>query len=84
MYIKIVIRDVNGCEKETSWTVTAPDPISVIFGKRIFAGGFNVSCNGYNDGAIWVQTITGGNGGEDIYTGGSGDPLHIPVDYCRW
>ena len=68
------VRDVNGCYKESSWTVSKPDPIIVTIGSGSFAGGFNVSCSGYNDGSVWVQTVTGGNGGPDIYTGGSGEP----------
>ena len=28
-----------------------------------YAGGFNVSCLGYNDGSVRIDTINGGSGG---------------------
>ena len=68
------IRDFNGCINEKSVDVLPPESVAVTFGKKFYAGGFNVSCNGYDDGSVWVQTITGGNGGPDIYQGGSTEP----------
>ena len=68
------VRDKNGCITTKSIDVLPPDPVIVTFGKRTFAGNFNVSCNGYNDGAVWVQTINGGNGGPDDYPGGTTEP----------
>jgi gliding motility-associated-like protein len=60
----LLIRDAIGCYN-TDWPATdiiEPDTISVKFGKRTYApGGYNVSCNGYNDGSVWVDEISGGN-----------------------
>jgi gliding motility-associated-like protein len=59
----LFIRDANGCFN-TDWpatTITEPDTISVKFGKREYAGGYNISCKGYNDGSVWVDEISGGN-----------------------
>jgi gliding motility-associated-like protein len=61
------IKDFNGCENASSFEINAPEETSVTFGTSIFEGGFNVSCNGYNDGSVWVQTISGSNGGPYTY-----------------
>ena len=58
------IKDANGCfDNNSTQTITEPDIITVIFGKKQYTGGFNVSCKTYSDGKAWIKTITGGNGG---------------------
>ena len=62
---KLYLKDANGCTdyyiREVN--IVDPPPITVEFEKQEFAGGYNVSCKGYNDGSVWVKTIAGGNGG---------------------
>ena len=58
------IKDANGCfDNSSNQTINEPDTITVKFGKKQYAGGFNVSCKTYSDGKVWIKTITGGNGG---------------------
>ena len=52
----ITITDSNGCEKIQSFTIEAPDPISII------STIFDISCFGEGDGMIETEVI-GGNGG---------------------
>ncbi len=63
---KLFVRDANGCENDHNnppeAVITEPDPIQVLFDASGYPGGYNVSCKGYNDGSVWIQTITGGNG----------------------
>jgi gliding motility-associated-like protein len=59
----LFIKDVNKCENLNRIVFRVPPPVVVNFGKSPFAGGYNVSCKGYNDGSAWVQTISGGRGG---------------------
>ncbi|HOK27166.1 MAG TPA: gliding motility-associated C-terminal domain-containing protein [Bacteroidales bacterium] len=61
----LYIRDKNGCFDENPKTVTLrpPPPVVVQFGTSNYAGGYNISCKGYNDGAAWVSSISGGRGG---------------------
>jgi gliding motility-associated-like protein len=59
----LVIRDINGCENSSKIAFRVPPPIVVGFKKSIYPGGFNISCLGYNDGSVQVETIAGGRGG---------------------
>ena len=61
---RLIMRDMNNCYNEPNpITVTEPENISVTFGKKVFEGGYNVSCKGYSDGQVWVSSVTGGNPG---------------------
>ncbi|MGC1389434.1 MAG: PKD-like domain-containing protein, partial [Bacteroidales bacterium] len=64
---KLIIRDINGCMDSTSLVFRVPPPIVVTFGKSLYTGGFNISCKGYNNGAAWIQTISGGRPGGYTY-----------------
>lgn len=56
--------DKNGCIADPeSETLKAPPPVVVTYGKNTYPGGFNISCKGYNDGSVWINTIAGGRGG---------------------
>jgi gliding motility-associated-like protein len=62
---RLLIYDNNGCVN-TNYPITsimAPDEITVEFLKDEYAGGFNVTCLGYNDGSVRINTIYGGSGG---------------------
>jgi gliding motility-associated-like protein len=62
---KVFIKDVNGCINTDypEANIVAPDAITVEFSKKGYLGGYNISCKGYNDGSVWIDTISGGNGG---------------------
>lgn len=59
----ILIKDNNGCinTEYPQAEITEPMEISVTFGKSDYHG-FNVSCKGYNDGSVWIESLSGGNG----------------------
>jgi gliding motility-associated-like protein len=59
----LIIQDVNRCINLNRIVFRVPSPIVVVFNKKLYAGGYNISCKGYNDGSAWVQTISGGRGG---------------------
>ncbi len=42
--------------------ISEPDPITVTFATKPY-GIYDVSCRGYDDGQVWINTITGGNPG---------------------
>ena len=63
----LIIHDVNGCENRYSASIKAPPPMVAIFIKSQKDGGYNISCKGYNDGSISIQSITGGRPGSHTY-----------------
>jgi gliding motility-associated-like protein len=62
---QLYLKDANGCFNinypETD--IVEPDVITVTFESKKYDGDFDISCRGYNDGSVWVKTLTGGNGG---------------------
>ena len=62
---KLYLRDSNGCYdiNYREAIIDEPDSIAVTFDKSVYPGGDNVSCNGYNNGSVWITSTTGGNGG---------------------
>jgi gliding motility-associated-like protein len=56
----VTVTDTNGCTVDTSITLTEPPPIEVEANLTTYNGGWHVSCNGENDGAIDV-TVSGGD-----------------------
>jgi hypothetical protein len=60
----LIIRDINGCMNQSfPKPFKVPPPIAAVINKSSFAGGFNISCKGYNNGYAAVQSISGGRGG---------------------
>lgn len=58
------LKDINDCEPNPGKaTVKDPTPITVIFKKFQYDGGYNISCKGYNDGSVWIEPPAGGRGG---------------------
>jgi len=55
----VQITDDNGCTHNSSITLTQPDSLSLTTVPLLFNGGYNVSCNGFSDGAIDL-TVVGG------------------------
>ena len=53
----LIIHDFNDCETTWSEIIKEPPPIAATFNK------INVSCKGYNNGSISIQSITGGKPG---------------------
>lgn len=65
------VTDGNGCVATESIFLDAPVIMDIFVEVTLFDGGFNVSCNGENDGAISVTV-----------SGGSPDPIAFdPYDY---
>ncbi|MGD0756169.1 MAG: PKD-like domain-containing protein, partial [Bacteroidales bacterium] len=58
----LVIQDVNGCINLNRIVFRVPPIMVSVFTKSQYAGGYNISCKGYNDGYASVQT-SGGRGG---------------------
>ncbi len=61
---RLLIYDANGCVN-TSYPETrleAPEPIKTVFDPVTYSGGFNISCRGYNDGSVRLDTVYGGSG----------------------
>ena len=64
-HYQLFIYDANGCVN-TSYpevNIVPPDTITVEFEKLEYPGGYNVSCRGYSNGSVWIDTISGGSGG---------------------
>jgi gliding motility-associated-like protein len=59
----LIIHDANGCEIPWSANMKAPPPMVATFIKSQHDGGYNISCKGYNNGSITIQSTTGGWGG---------------------
>ncbi|UPT68693.1 MAG: Ig-like domain-containing protein [Sphingobacteriales bacterium JAD_PAG50586_3] len=55
------ITDANNCSATATVTLSEPPPVNASGVESVYAGGFNVGCNGGNDGAIDI-TVTGGSG----------------------
>ena len=65
---QLYVEDKNHCSNLTETDIVPPDTIKISFIPKVYDGGFNVRCKGYNDGHIKTY-ITGGNGKfSGIYT----------------
>ena len=71
------ITDALGCTINKTITLTQPDPISVSIASTSDWNGYNISCNGYDDGDITVGT-SGGNSGIITYTWNTGQSNPSP------
>jgi gliding motility-associated-like protein len=62
---KLFMNDANGCINTDfpEVDIVGPDTIKVEFDKKVYPGGFNITCKNKNDGSVSVKTTTGGNGG---------------------
>jgi gliding motility-associated-like protein len=60
----VSVTDLNGCSITSSITLTQPAPITASATAGSFNGGYNVSCNGANDGSVTALV----NGGVTPYT----------------
>ncbi len=56
----LTVTDENSCTKSAVYTVTQPGAIVITNTVSSFSGGKNISCYGYNDGAISAVNVTGG------------------------
>jgi gliding motility-associated-like protein len=85
----VTVVDMNGCEAQAVFMITAPPAISIDAQTSTFPGGTSISCHGANDG--WVQaTVAGGVPSHTaIWTGpggftsaGGGIDALWPGTYC--
>jgi hypothetical protein len=54
----VVVTDVNGATATATITLTEPDPLTISLSSPTYNGGWNISCNGENDGSI--NSVTAG------------------------
>jgi gliding motility-associated-like protein len=69
-HYELFVRDANGCLNEMTHphtNIISPDPVVVSFASTKYAGEFDISCRNYNDGHVWIETISGGNPGGYSY-----------------
>ncbi|OFY57737.1 MAG: hypothetical protein A2Y87_09630 [Bacteroidetes bacterium RBG_13_46_8] len=64
-YYRIYLRDANGCYNVNypGVEIIPPSVITVEFDKYEYSGGNNISCLGYSDGSVQIDSISGGSGG---------------------
>ena len=58
---EMVLRDAEGCYESWKVTLTAPDPIEAQIHSPTYTDPYNISCRGYSDGSIIVDSVSGGN-----------------------
>ena len=58
----VTITDANGCSATATVDLQEPSPISVVLNPSLYSGGYNIPCNGDNNGSI-SASVNGGNGG---------------------
>ena len=66
---EMILRDDEGCYESWTDTLFTPDPIEAQMHSPIYIDPYNLSCRGYSDGSIVIDTVANGNG---IYQ----DPLY--------
>ena len=59
-YVEMV--DSVRCRVRDSIEITEPPPIRVKMHSPVYTDPYNISCRGFNDGRIIVDSVTGGNG----------------------
>jgi gliding motility-associated-like protein len=59
---KLIVKDYNQCADSTYADIIPPDTIKIQFTKKVYSGGYNITCKGYNNGFIKAN-VSGGNGG---------------------
>ncbi|MEA1887633.1 MAG: gliding motility-associated C-terminal domain-containing protein, partial [Bacteroidota bacterium] len=76
-----IVVDNNNCDyySTTSLILEAPDPIEASYDTSYYEG-YNVTCKGYSDGWVRVESVSGGNGDYDYLWGPN---ISIPGDNTR-
>ena len=57
--ISVLVMDSNGCSDDDQFTITQPDSMQASISASLYNGGFNVSCNGANDGVANIFVMGG-------------------------
>ncbi|MFO0355995.1 MAG: choice-of-anchor L domain-containing protein [Sphingobacteriaceae bacterium] len=60
----LLVTDINNCTSSVSINLTQPNTLTATSTSTVYTGGFNVSCNGYNNGNINLNV----NGGTAAYS----------------
>ncbi len=58
----VTITDINGCILDTAITLTQPDELQTSLTPSLYPSGDNISCFGFNDGAIDLDVMGGSPG----------------------
>ena len=66
---EMILRDAELCYESWTDTLFTPDPIKAQMHSPTYTDPYNITCNGYSDGSIIIDTVSEGNG---IYQ----DPLY--------
>jgi gliding motility-associated-like protein len=66
-YTVLVTDNVTGCLATATYELIAPQVMDIVVVTSEYQGGFNISCNGANDGQISVF-VTGGSPDCDLYS----------------
>jgi len=59
---EMVLSDDEGCYESWKDTLFTPDPIAAQMHSPTYIDPYNITCNGYSDGSIIVDTVSKGNG----------------------
>jgi large repetitive protein len=68
----ITLSDANGCTEIRQLTIFSPQPLTTNLTADIFAGGFNISCQGKNDGKLTAVVEGGDSSTYNIHWTGPG------------
>jgi large repetitive protein len=68
----LTVSDANGCSTQQCINLTETQPLSVTLIPSVFAGGFNIACNGGNSGTLNAIAANGTPGYQYSWTGPNG------------
>lgn len=57
----IEVTDGNNCTSQKCFTITSPSPVAITLSTSTFEGGFEIDCNGNENGSI-TSSVSGGTG----------------------
>lgn len=60
----LICSDANGCSNTTTINLTQPPTLTATATSTVYTGGYNISCNGYNNGNVNLNVT----GGTSVYT----------------
>lgn len=55
----VIVTDTNGCARSDTFNITGPDSIQINNTTSSYTNGYNISCNGFNNGNIDLTMVGG-------------------------